>query len=185
MSYNNTSYTTRSRIYNFLETEFLNADKETLRLLVNYYYKKYGNGAGNYLVNTYYMWQKGYTGISSQTFGRIIEFMPKFLSDEKRFHILKEEIHTFFDSKRKDPKMESLDLQNINNSFSNIQATMLRFGKEDLHWFIGQNIFTEEQIEHYLKICRYVFKAYLLFLCPFLVVIICYFWLLKDTFKDT
>lgn len=162
MNYNDVSYSTRSKIYDFLEKEFLNADDETFRLIANHYYKHYGYGAGNYLMKTYYSWQRGWTGISSLTFGRIIECMPKYLSEDKRFFILQEEIHSFFDKKRNEFKRETLSLPDINQSFLSFQKTVLAFGKEDLQWFIGRGIFSEEQVDHYLKICRYVLNEKIL-----------------------
>ncbi len=50
MSYQDVSYATRSKIYNFLEKEFLNADDETFRLIARHYHKHYGYGAYNYLL---------------------------------------------------------------------------------------------------------------------------------------
>jgi len=69
MSYQEVPYSTRSKIYNFLEKEFLNADDETFRLIANHYYKNYGYGPYNYLLKTYNSWKRGWTGISSLTFG--------------------------------------------------------------------------------------------------------------------
>ncbi len=157
MSSQELPYTKTYDIYDFLEKEFLNADKETLRLIINYYYAHFGGGAGNYLINTYNSWKSGYTKISSLTFGRIIECMPKFLSDEKRFIILKTEIDKFLDAqKRVYEQTMFLGLHDINKIFSDIQSKILEFSKTDLQWFIGKNIFTEELIQHYLKICRFV-----------------------------
>jgi len=141
-----------------LEKEFLNADEETFKLIANYYYKNYGNSAGNYLLNTYNSWKRGYTGVSSKTFGRIIECMPKFLSPEKRFYILKEEVDAFFEKSWNESKKQDISLEDINQKFERVQCTMLAFGKSDLQWFIGHNIFGEELVEHYLNICRYVFN---------------------------
>src|SRR5450432_1096452 len=156
MSYQDVSYATRSKIYNFLEKEFLNADDETFRIIARHYYKHYGYGAYNYLLKTYTSWQRGWTGISSLTFGRIIECMPKYLADDKRFFILQEEVHSFFDKKRNDFNKNNISLSVINQCFIDFQKLILSFGKEDLQWFIGRGIFNEEQVEHYLKICRYV-----------------------------
>lgn len=156
MSYQNIPYSTKSKIYNFLEKEFLNANDATFTLIARHYYKHYGYGPYNYLLKTYTSWQRGWTGISSLTFGRIIECMPKYLSDDKRFFILQEEVHSFFDKKRNEFKKENTSLSEINQSFINFQNKILSFGKEDLQWFIGNGIFNEEQVEHYLKICRSV-----------------------------
>ena len=165
MSYYDISYSKKRSIYDFLEKEFLNADKETLSLITNYYYKRYGYGAGNYLVNTYYKWKSGYVGISSLTFGRIIECMPKFLSEEKRFFILKDEIYTFLEKKKENFNKEfngCVKPEEINKCFVDLQKLLWNFGKEDLQWFIGQNIFSEAQVEHYLNICRYVLNEKIL-----------------------
>lgn len=144
-------------IYDFLEKEFLNADNETLRLIINYYYEHFGKGAGDYLINTYNSWKHGYTGISSLTFRRIIECMPKYLSEEKRFFILKSEVNKFLEVQKKVyEKRMFIFLHDIHPIFSEIQSKILNFGTEDLQWFIGKNIFTKELIQHYLKICRFV-----------------------------
>ena len=156
MSYQEVSYSTRSKIYNFLEKEFLDADAETFRLIARHYYKHYGYGAYNYLLKTYTSWQRGWTGISSLTFGRIIECMPKYLADDKRFFILQEEVHSFFEKKRNDFEKDNISLSEINQRFIDFQKRILSFGKEDLQWFIGRGIFHADQVEHYLRMCRYV-----------------------------
>lgn len=150
-------YSKTYEIYDFLEKEFLNADNETLRLIINYYYAHFGKGAGDYLISTYNSWKNGYTKISSLTFGRIIECMPKYLSEEKRFVILKSEVNKFLEvQKEVYEKRMFISLYDIHPIFSEIQSKILNFSREDLQWFIGKNIFTEELIQHYLKICRFV-----------------------------
>jgi hypothetical protein len=162
MSYQDIPYSTKSKIYNFLEQEFLNVDDKTFTLIAKHYYKHYGYGPYNYLLKTYTSWQRGWTSISSLTFGRIIECMPKYLSDDKRFFILQEEVHSFFDKKRNDFQKEIINLSELNQYFINFQNIILSFGKEDLQWFIGRGLFSEEQVEHYLKICRYVLNEKIL-----------------------
>ena len=161
MSQHEVTYKTRNKIYNFLLDEFLNADDKTLSLIVRHYYKHYGNGPGDYLRNTYYSWKKGYTGISSLTFGRVIDFMPLYLTDEKRFIILKSEIESFVENLT-NTKQSKIALSEINSRFIDLQNKILDFNKDDLQWFVGKNIFTNDLIEHYLTICKYVLNQKLI-----------------------
>ena len=161
MSNHEVSYDTRNKIYNFLLKEFLNADDKTLYLIIRHYYKHYGNGAGDYLKNTYNSWKRGYTGISSLTFGRVVEFMPLYLSEEKRFFILRTEVERFVENLR-NRKQSKIKLLEINPAYSDIQEKIFGFNEKDLEWFVGKNIFTNELIDHYLKICKYVLNQKLI-----------------------
>ncbi|GAB2697434.1 hypothetical protein GCM10027037_21890 [Mucilaginibacter koreensis] len=163
MSQSEISYKTRNKIYNFLLDEFLNADQKTLSAIIDHYYRQYGNGAGNYLRNTYYSWKMGSTGVSSQTFGRVVTFMPLYLTKEKRFYILKSEVERFVDELFiTNPKDKKTTIIQLNNRFEEFQRQVLTFNADNLKWFIGKNIFTNDLVEKYLEMCKYVLNQNLI-----------------------
>jgi len=155
MSNHEISRDTRYTIYSFLLKEFLNTDDKTLNLITKHYYLHYGISSGDYLKRAYNSWKQGQKGISSLTFGRVVRIMPLYLSEEKRFFILRTEVERFV-ANLKSKKHSEIKLLDINSAYCEIQNKILDFNEKDLEWFVGTNIFTNELIDQYLKICKYV-----------------------------
>lgn len=149
-------------IYEYLRKEFLNADKETFRLIARFYRTHYGDNAYSYMLNTYTSWKSGSISVSSLTMGRIIKCVPQFLSPEKRLYILRCEIHNFIEKAKGKLKSNDLKLANLHFLFETLQKEIINFNKSNLHWFIGKDIFPEEQVEHYLNVCKYALNERLI-----------------------
>jgi hypothetical protein len=94
--------------------------------------------------------------------GRIIECVPKFLSPEKRLYILRCEIYNFIEKAKVKLKYSDLKLTKLHFIFETLQKEIINFSENNLHWFIGKNIFPVEQVEHYLSVCKYALNERLI-----------------------
>lgn len=139
----------------YLKNEFLNADSKTFAKIAGLYRKLYGDRAYRYMLETHASWKYGYVRVSGQTMHRILQCVPKYLSDDKRFYILKNEIIYFIETLHHKHKHKPLTLFEINQRFEEFAQSINDFNEVDLKWFVGKKIFPEEEIESFLRICRH------------------------------
>jgi hypothetical protein len=147
----------RFDVRNYLKDEFFNCDKIVFTKIANLYGRLYGTNAYNYMIKTFYSWKSGSVGISGQTFSRILQCVPRFLSDEKRFYILKCEMVYFLDSLHyeQQSKNKTALLIDINNLFLNYLKQVENFDKDNLSWFVGKGIFSDYELDQFIMVCRY------------------------------
>ncbi len=141
--------------YRYLEYEFFNADTETLNKITDLYYDLYGYGPHKYLLNTYYGWKSGRVSTSGQTMYRIMECVPRCLSDEKRFYILKNEIIYFTEELHKKQQNKKISLSELNGVFENYFKEIENFNQSNIPYMASKHIFKEEEIAQFLHICKY------------------------------
>lgn len=159
MSYYEICNATRKKIDEFLWQEYLDADDKTLNLIEYHYNKLYKEIDDDYLKYKPSLWKKRY--IHSLKDKRVIEFMHHYISEEKKFFILKIEVERFAEN-LKSRERSKIKLSEINSIYSDIQDKIWGFNKKDLEWSADKNIFTNEQIDIYLLICRYVLNQKLI-----------------------
>lgn len=145
----------RFSTYSYIENEFFNADRETLRKITDLYYDLYGYGPYKYLINTYPYWKSRNVSTSRQTMGRIMECVPRFLSNEKRFFILKNEVIYFIETLHQKQQNKNTSLSELNTLFENYQTQIDNFNQSNLPYMVGKRIFTPEEIEQFLLVCKY------------------------------
>lgn len=145
----------RFSTYYYIENEFFNADRETLRKITDLYYDLYGYGPHKYLIDTYHSWKSGYVSTSGQTMSRIIECVPRFLSDEKRFLILKNEMINFIENLNNKRSYKTFNINEINEIFIQYLIEIENFNETNLPYLVGKKIFTSDEIEQFLMICKY------------------------------
>ncbi len=145
----------RFSTYSYIEKEFFNADRETLSKITDLYYDLYGYGPHKYLLDTYQSWKSGYVSTSGQTMGRIIKCVPRYLSDEKRFFILKNEVIYFIETLHQKQQNKNISLSELNTLFENYATPFENFNQSNLPYMDGKKIFTPEEIEQFLLVCKY------------------------------
>src|SRR5690606_6003875 len=141
--------------YSYIEHEFFNADKETLKKITDLYYELYGYGPYKYLLNTYQAWKSRSVSTSRQTMDRIFECVPRFLSDEKRFHILKNEVVYFIDDLHKNQQNKRIKIDSLNDLYESYASQINDFSQSNIPYMVGKRIFTAEEIEQFLNVCKY------------------------------
>jgi len=136
-----------------------------LVLLQNLYEINHGNGAKNYLINTYRKWQDGSVGMSGQTIDRVLEYVPKFLNVEQQFKILQ-----FYVNQALASQYPILNKQESNSKIQTIKASDLfdlltkilihlksdhdKYIKIKLDWFV-QGIFSYEHISEFKRVLQF------------------------------
>lgn len=142
-------------ITTYIKNEFFNADDLIFTRVANLYRQLYGYGAYKYMMETFYSWKSGSVGLSGQTMRRILECVPKFLSDDKRFYILKCEIIYFIETLHFKQQNKKTSLSQLNDLFENYAKEIDNFNQVNLSWFVGKGIFTETEIQQFLNVCKY------------------------------
>jgi hypothetical protein len=153
----------RFNTYSYIEKEFFNADRETLKKITDLYYQIYGYGPHKYLIDTYHSWKLGHVSPSRQTMDRIIKCVPRFLSDEKRFAILKNEMFRFIETLHNRQLGKNVNLSEINKLYENYALQIENFNQCNLPYMISKRIFTDLEIEEFLNVCKYVLNEKLKF----------------------
>jgi hypothetical protein len=82
-----------------IESIFLNLDKNSLEHIFCQYGKEYGNNAERYARNTFPKWKQGVTKLSGQTAERLLNLLPPFLSQAKRYELVKK-LREYYMNKR-------------------------------------------------------------------------------------
>jgi hypothetical protein len=86
---------------------------------------------------------------------RIIECVPRFLSDEKRFFILKNEVIYFIQTLHQKQQNKNASLSELNTLFENYATQIEKFNQSNLPYMVGKRIFKPEEIEQFLLVCKY------------------------------
>lgn len=72
-----------------IELIFLNLDSSSRESIFYQYGKEYGESAEKYARNTFLKWKSGATKLSGQTAERLLNLLPPFLSQDKRYELVK------------------------------------------------------------------------------------------------
>lgn len=139
----------------YIKNEFFTADDITFSRIANLYKQLYGYGAYKYMMDTYPSWKSGRVGLSGQTMHRILECVPKFLTDQKRFYILKCEIIDYIDTLQSKQQNKNVPLARLNTLFEIYAHEINTFNAVNLSWFVGKGIFTESEMHQFLSVCKY------------------------------
>lgn len=144
--------------YSYIEKEFFKADDELFQKVSNLYYNIYGENAYKYLLNTYNSWKSGSVKTSRQTMRRIFECVPRFLTDEKRFVILKNEVLFFLKELHSKQIEKDVSLSELDTLFNNYSLQIENFKKSNMPYMASNKIFKVNEIEEFLNVCKYVLK---------------------------
>lgn len=71
-----------------IKEHFFSLSSYSLHSLLMNYKSTYGDNAYAYAVSTYPLWRNGSRCMSDQTLLRLVETLPKFLTEEQRLHLL-------------------------------------------------------------------------------------------------
>ncbi len=142
--------------YLYIEREFFCVDQVTFNKIADLYRELYWDGSYRYLINVYDDWKTGRVSRTRSTMERILKCVPRFLSDEKRFFILKNEITSFIYRLHKEQIKKRIHIHEIDEIYWNYIDKIKCFGKNDLPFMVGKRIFTDDEIEWFLEICKYI-----------------------------
>ncbi len=72
-----------------IESIFLNLDRTSRESIFSEYGQEYGDSAEKYARNTFAKWKSGKTKLSGQTAERLLNLLPPFLTQAKRYELVK------------------------------------------------------------------------------------------------
>lgn len=142
-------------IERYIQKEFFEADDPTFNKIANLYRRLYGDGPYRYMLNTFYSWKSGHRNMSGQSMYKILECVPKFLTDEKKFYILKCEILFFLDTIHYKFRKKKLLFSELTPLFENYHKEISAFDQINLNWFVGKGIFSDAEIQEFLSVGKY------------------------------
>jgi hypothetical protein len=145
-------------VTSYLKNEFFNADDKTFARIAHLYKQLYGYGPYKYLLSTFSSWKLGYVRVSGQTTTRILECVPKFLTDDKRFFILKCEIVHFIETLHFKQQNKTASLAQLNTLFEDYAKEIENFNQVNLAWFVSKGIFTETELQQFLSVCKFALR---------------------------
>ena len=156
--------------HQFLLQEFFNADLTSRKKISEYYYNEYGERSFAYLKRKYSEWANGDYHLTDLMKGRIISFMPQFLTEEAKHKLgihdfmssIKRTVNTFWKNNNYEHQRsysqkkkrlwnigEVLNLfENDNERINNLTFNRYRF-----------NILNEEERKEALEISKYILKV--------------------------
>ena len=140
-------------VIQFLQNEFFNADEFALKQIFVLYKSLYGASAGEYLVKTYASWKHGHVKPSAQSLYRIIECVPPFLSFEKRFFILEQEIQGY--AAAAFTRQTVATSQQLEAFYQRAFDKISNLSLVNISWFIGKGIIDEESARAILSACKH------------------------------
>lgn len=156
-----------NKILSIVKKKFFSFDERELQLFADFYGGIYGDGARKYLITNFNKWKSGIITQSSGTISRILHCVPKFMSVEEQFGILKLYIPLLYEKAIKgvDSKTTKLsfnishqeqwiDVKDVNNYFGKVYNSIIS-ADLDLDWFIKE-AFTAEELKDLANIVKYV-----------------------------
>ena len=145
-------------VNDYLENEFFNADEKTFSNIISLYADLYGMGPRNYLVQTYHLWKRKSVKPNPITIYNILRCIPPFLTFEKRFFILEQQIEFFikevFLENSIGPK-RYVSFSEISIFYELVFARIGAFGEKQLDWFIGKQIVDKKTADTIVSVCRH------------------------------
>lgn len=137
----------------FVRTEFFKLNRSTFEHFANFYSRKYGSGAEEYLRRTYPRWRSGSTQMSGQTQRRILACVPPFLNTSRQFELLSFQIAAVIDQQRSELRVREIRTSELESSYRSFAA---RIAQRDykLDWFVNE-VFAPQEITEFLNVFKY------------------------------
>ena len=105
------------------------------------------------MVKTYTSWKHGYVKPSAQSLFRIIECVPPFLSFDKRFFILEQEIQEYANASF--TRQTVATSQQLEGFYQRAFDKISNLSLANISWFIGKGIIDEESAGAILSACKH------------------------------
>lgn len=101
---------------------FFSLPSHSLQSMLMNYKSSYGEGAYSYAIATYPYWKSGSRSMSDQTLLRLVETLPRFLTEQQRLHLLEKLFIDYQKRNHANPKCISIttDWNEYNIKLSNL-----------------------------------------------------------------
>ena len=142
-----------SRSLDFVRSEFFSLAGTRYAKFCNFYGRKYGGGAEDYLRQTRYSWQSGTTGMSGQTMARILSCVPPFLDVPKQFELLSFQVPSVLQQQREKLKLHGFKLSEMEKTYRAVAEGVV--GRDyKLSWFIN-DVFPATECDEFKNVFKY------------------------------
>jgi hypothetical protein len=139
--------------YDFIKQRFFSFNNDTFLKFANYYCNKYGEGPKKYLIKTYPKWKLNIVSLSNKSGIRLLQCVPKFLSINDKFEILKFYLPVIAEKLNNSIKWESIKFSEIDKLYFYLSKECLKFSCE-LDWF-AESVFNNDEIEELLDVLKF------------------------------
>jgi len=116
---------------------FFELSEESLHSLLMVYRNKYGHKPADYALEAYPIWKSGKRKMSGQTAQRLLDLIPKYLTSEQRFTMVKKLCD--YHSETIDHYI-SVDKDNINQAFSEVEKAINKIKKSHSLKYIPEDV---------------------------------------------
>jgi len=114
-----------------VKKSFFNLSSGKLDQLLLIYKEEYGFKPYEYALQTIPKWRDGRTKMSGQTMERLLNLVPKFLTDDERFEITKS-VCEHFSNERLTTEYVNIDLENIDTGLIELERKILKFHSPEI-----------------------------------------------------
>lgn len=134
---------------------FFNCDSERFKKISMFYSRKYGNGACNYMLNTFHSWKSGYVRPNrSSTYNIIASASSSFTTEEKFV-----EAYTQLSKHIRNGFPKRIELNEVNKTFQQIIEIIENFNLEKTSYY-SKYIFQDSEMEEFQSYIQNIFKFY-------------------------
>lgn len=140
----------------FLLQEFFKINDSTLERILGAYGKLHGLGAASYFKRRIVDWRNGSAAVTDLMKRRILELMPRYLNEEKKFHLLKFEVTNQINRLQGKYRNNTINLADIEIIYHQEMEQINAIKNISLSWFTNNGIFTEEEKSEFLEISKFI-----------------------------
>lgn len=142
----------------FLLQEFFKINDSTLERIIEAYKRLHGDGAASYFKRRIADWRHGSAAVTDLMKRRILELMPRYLNEEKKFHLLKFEVTKQINRLQNKYRNQTKHITDICNIYQQEVEQINAIQTISLSWFTNKGVFTEEEKSEFLEISKYILK---------------------------
>jgi len=146
----------------FLFQEFFNSDNSTWLEVAFYYKAKHGERAFGYLSRKFYEWKNGNYHLTDLMESRILDVMPKFLTNEAKeklgLHEFLSSIKTTVKNNQQEPTYKKQLIKSIGDFVDTIIIELKKINLIELP-HLRYNVLGEQEKKEILNISKYILKV--------------------------
>lgn len=120
-----------------IKQAFLKLDAECLQELLEAYGEKHGANAASYARKTFPDWSRGRVELSGKTMERLIELVPPYLSDSKRYELLVKVLKLH---KKTATKVVRINLYEPDDGFRELKAVLSSLNATDQLAYLPESV---------------------------------------------
>jgi hypothetical protein len=142
----------------FLLQEFFKTTDSTLERIIEGYKRMHGDGAASYFKRRIVDWRCGNAAVTDLMKDRILQLMPRYLNEEKKFHLLKFEITKQINRLQTNYRNQTKSVNDISHIYQQEIEKINSIDNISLSWFTNKGIFSDDEKAEFVEISKYILK---------------------------